>query len=204
MAGEKSEPHHRKMTPLDYAKARRLYEMGTATLAELAEQFGVHPSSLHERFKRDGVVKGSRVSEALEKMDEVIANDAEQLMKRVTDTKEQHYRYAEALSKMTMQAIIDTRQKGKPIAAADGDLAALNKAAKTLEVLRKERYKLLGLDDDGGDPNENEEILISEMTDEQIDELRQAANPNVDNSEGIESLLEDIDIVDEGLEGLEQ
>jgi len=193
-------PKYKTLTPLEYGKAKRLYELGSSTLTELAEQFGVKPQSLHERFGRDGVVKGSRVAEVLEKMDTAISNEAEVSARRITETKEQHYKYAEAIAKMTMQSIINARSNGKAISTADADISALGKAAKALEITRRERYTLLGLDSDGIDPNEIDEILITEMTQEQIADLQAAATAITDNSEGIDALLDDIEIVEKNLD----
>jgi len=195
----KSEPPKkgRRMTPLEYERAKRLYELGAATVKELAEEAGIRPDSLYERFRRDGVEKGSRVSEALMEMDGKISDEASKLAERISATRETHYVYAEGLAKITMQTVVEARRTGKPLATVDGDLAALNKAAKTLEVLRKERYTLLGLDSDGEDPNELDEILITEMTPDQIASLQKIQMGGTGNDEAIDDLLNEIDVVEE-------
>lgn len=191
------EEFKKRLTDAEYEQAKTLYELGAKSLQDIADMFGVSRQTLWRKFKDNGVERGSRAHETTEVIEDEIAKQAEILAKRVTETRENHYVYADTLAKLVMTTIMKTRQEGRSIATADGELAALNKAIKGLEVLRKERYSLLGLDRDDGDPNEEPELLISEMTDDMIEAVRAGLSTQADNLDGIDELLDSIEIVDE-------
>ncbi|MBV6634378.1 MAG: hypothetical protein KI788_00555 [Mameliella sp.] len=192
---------YRQLTPLEFERAKTMWEMGSATLADLAEEFDVHPSSMYERLQRAGAKRGSRVHEAMAKMEEDTQEEVAKAARRVQETKESHYRYAEAIAQMTMNTLVEARKNKRTIASTDPDLTALNKAAKTLEITRKERYTLLGLDSEGTEPGEEDEILITEMSSDQIEEIQNASRGVVGNDDGVDGLLSEIDIVEETDEG---
>lgn len=187
----------KRLTDAEYEQAKTIYELGTKSLQDIADMFGITRQSLWRRFKDDGIERGSRAHEMTEAIEDEAAKQAEIIAKRVTETRESHYVYAESLAKMIMATIMNSRKEGRTIASADGDLAALNKAIKGLEVLRKERYSLLGLDREDGDPNEEPELLISEMDQNMIEAVRAGLSTQTDNFDGIDELLDSIDIVDE-------
>lgn len=189
----------KRLTESEFAQVKAMWELGTATLQEMSDQFGITIAALHRRLKRAGVERGSRAHEAAKGVEDTVQDTARKNTQRVTETKEQHYRYAEAIAQMTMQTIVQARKAGKAIATSDGDLSALNKAARTLEIVRRERYTVLGLDSDDGDPTETDELLISEMTDEQIAQLNQKSVDASANSDGVDALIESIEVTEEGI-----
>lgn len=181
----------KRLTPAEWEEVKTLWELGTVTLAELQDRFGVRSDTLQKRLKGEGVVKGARAAEMGAIAEDVAKDTAVINAKRVADTKESHYSYAEALAKLVMQEVVETKKNKKPIALADANLAALNKAAKTLEVIRKERYTILGLDKEDGDPDDIPELMISEMTEEQIRDIQAAMR----SQEEIDLNFDDDDVV---------
>lgn len=203
-SGSDSEPEAKRETRLssaDWERIKLLWEFGTHTLADLSKEFGVRGDGIHKRLKKDGIQKGSRAHLApinAAENDE-IAKQAAESMRRIVETRNDHYRYAEVLARMTMAEVIDAKNKSQAISMKDANLAALNKAAKTLEVLRKERWVLLGLDREDGDPEDMDELMISELSQDQI-EAMQAEMRGIEYNDPLSGFVED-DVVDETDQG---
>lgn len=181
----------KRLSVAEWEQVKTMWEMGTATLAELSRNFGVRADTIQKRLKAEGIQKGARAGEVGAAVGEEIANQAVVNTRRINQTKEDHYSYAEALAKMTMNEIISARRDRKPLAQVDANIAALNKAAKTLQILRSERYALLGLDKEDGDPDDIPELLISELTPEHIIEIQarlRAEGSQNDELEGLDDL----------------
>lgn len=198
---ETSKVSYRRMTDAEFAEAKTYWELGTKTLQEMADMYGITRPSLHERFKRAGVVRGSRAHELATAAEKETHKERDQKIERIQSTKHNHYIYAEALAKMTMETVLKARQDKRSLSSVDPDLTALNKAAKTLEVLRKERYALLDLDKPDGDDTDIPEILITELNEEQLEQIRaeHEAARNSANNNAVDDLLNDLDIEEEGI-----
>lgn len=179
LEGASEPPKPRRLTPAEWEQIKKLWEFGTVTLGDLEARFGIRKDTIQKRLKEEGIVKGSRAHEIGEAAEAEIVDTAVQTTRRIQETKEAHYRYAEALSKIVMQEVVNTRKAGRPLVSIDGNLAALNKAARTLEVLRRERYKLLGLDQEDASPDEMPEMLVSEMTGDMIAEMQRKMREGV-------------------------
>lgn len=185
-----------QLNPRDWRKATALWESGEATLEELAEKFDRHPQSFSKYFKKHGIVKGSKAKELKEKVEkkvqEEVVNDAAIIAARIKETKEEHYKMASALAKLTWAEVLKAKQDGIPVGAKLNDLKALDTAMAVLKKAREERYAVLGLDrPDAIDENDVPELVIQELTAEQIAALR-------------ERNFNDIHDVEEELEGLEK
>lgn len=183
------------MTEKEWRTAKTLWESGEVTIEELTKRFGRHKQTFIKYFKKHGIVKGAK-SEKLkakveEKMHEEVANDAAIIAARIKETKEEHYKMASGLAKLTWAEILKAKQDGIPVGAALNNLKALDTAMTVLKKAREERYAVLGLDrPDAIDENDVPELVIQELTAEQIAVLR-------------ERNFNDVIEVDEELEGLE-
>lgn len=184
----------KRLTPAEWEQVKTLWEFGNHTLAQLAAQFGIRADTIQRRLKDDGVEKGARAHEAaqpgLSEVEDRLAKEAAENVRRINETKNDHYRFAEALAKMTMQEIINARTSKHEIGTKNGNITTLGKAAKTLEILRKERYSILGLDREDGDPDEMDELLISELSEDQIRQMQAEMRSveYVDPLEGLDDL----------------
>lgn len=184
-----------RLTEKEWRQATTLWESGEVTIEDLAKKFDRHPQSFIKYFKKNGIVKGSK-SEKLrakveERVQEEAANDAAIIAARIKETKEEHYRMATGLAKLTWAEVLKAKQDGVPVAAALNNLKALDTAMTVLKKAREERYAVLGLDrPDAIDENDVPELVIQELTAEQIAALR-------------ERNFNDIQDVDDELEGLE-
>jgi phosphoribosyl-ATP pyrophosphohydrolase len=183
------------MTEKEWRQATTLWEAGEVTIEDLAKKFDRHPQSFIKYFKKNGIVKGAKSqklrAKVAEKVNEEAANDAAIIAARIKETKEEHYKMASGLAKLTWAEVLKAKQDGVPIGAALNNLKALDTAMGVLKKAREERYAVLGLDrPDAIDENDVPELVIQELTAEQIAALR-------------ERNFNDVVEVEEELEGLE-
>lgn len=175
------QPAAKRKPPLSarqWAEAVALWESGAVTLPELAKKFDRHEQSFVQYFRRRGIKKGRKTAELAKrvekKVEEQQVNDAAVIAARIRETKEEHYKMAAGLAKLTWNELLKAKQDGVPVGTAINNLKALESAMNVLKKAREERYSVLGLDrPDAIDENDVPELVISELTAEQIEELRQ-------------------------------
>lgn len=200
-----------RLTPRQWAEAEALWEAGEVTLDDLAAKFSRDRSAFVRYFKKHGITKGSKAAERKEEVKEAVAaaaiDEATVLANRIRETKEDHYKMSSALAKLVWAEVLTAKKDSRPFAAIKDNLKALDNAMNVLMKARQERFAILGLDkDDYVDEDGLPELVISELTAAQIEELRNrdeeeleasttAVIPEDDQSE-IE--LDDEEIVEEG------
>ena len=81
---------------------------------------------------------------------------------------------AEAISRLTFNEILKTKQEEKEFKVAKENIKTLLLAAETLKKCREERWIVLGLDKDVVDEDALPELVMSTMTEEQVRQLREA------------------------------
>lgn len=182
-----------RISPADWEACKQLWEYGNHSLSDLSERFGLRADTIQARLKKEGVEKGSRAHEAASLIadaeNEEMVRQATETTRRIQATKNDHYNWAEAISKLVMQELLDAKKAKSPMGLKNDNLSALNKAAKTLETLRKERYAILGLDTEMGDPDEMDELMVTELTDDQIVSMQSQMR-------GLGQIKSDLDIED--------
>lgn len=204
-----------RMMPRQWAEAEALWEAGEVTLDDLATKFSKDRSSFVRYFKKHGIVKGSKAAERKEEVKEAVAtasiDEATVLANRIRETKEDHYKMASALAKLTWAEVLNAKKSSIAFGAIKDNLKALDNAMNVLMKARQERFAILGLDkDDYVDEEGLPELVISELTAAQIEELRNrdeeeleinTATVVVDETSSQDGVLDDEDdddIVEEG------
>lgn len=173
------------LTLKQWAEVTALWENGGVTLADLAAKFGCAVSTFERHFKKHAVVKGAKVPALKKKIDVRLENasidEATILAARIKETKESHYTMVSNLGKLAWNEILQTKKDGAPLAVAMNNLKSIDIATNILKKVREERYAVLGLDrPDAVDPAELPELVISELTAEQIQELRDRDHSEMD------------------------
>jgi hypothetical protein len=191
-----------RLSERDWAEATALWEQGVVTYAQLAEKFDRHEQSFVQYFRRRGIKKGSGRAKTMAKVESAVEkqliNDAAIIAARIKETKEEHYKMASGLAKLTWSEVLKTKQDGAPIATALNNLKALDSAMSVLKKAREERYAVLGLDrPDAIDENDVPELVISELTADQIETLRARSFRELNDLGG--APMEDIDDEDDGV-----
>lgn len=203
--------HRRKLTPAQWAEAEALWESGQVTLSDLSRKFGKAEETFSRHFSAAGVQKGAKKGEHAEKVKEEVAknivDDAAVLATRIRETKEDHYKMAQAIGKLTWKEIVDAQREGRAVATSLPNLKALNQAMQVLKSVREERWAVLGLDNpDTEADNDLPDLVISELTAEQIEDMQRRqedeakglgmADIDLDLEEPAE--MGDDDVVEEG------
>ena len=194
-----------KLSEREWAEATALWEQGAVTYGQLAEKFDRHEQSFVQYFRRRGIKKGSARAKTMAKVESVVekqlVNDAAIIAARIKETKEEHYKMASGLAKLTWGEILKAKQDGVPVGTAINNLKALESAMNVLKKAREERYAVLGLDrPDAIDENDVPELVISELTADQIEALRARSFRELNELEAVSvGDLEDDDGADNGV-----
>lgn len=166
-----------RLTPKQWAEAEALWESGEVTLDDLASKFGKSRATMQRHFRQHGIHRGANAeaNKAIIKkaVQDTAIDDATILANRIRETKEDHYKMATAIAKLTWSEIMTAKKEEKPLSQIKDNLKSLESAMKILAAARAERYALLGLNADIEDDDEGlPELVISELTAEQIEEMR--------------------------------
>lgn len=197
------------MKPKEWAEAEMLWETGNITLKELAERFGRVEETFSRYFARKGIKKGSKQAQHSEKVKEEVSknivDDAVVLATRIRETKEEHYKLSSSLVKLAFNEIRQAKADGQPYESKLNNLRALNTCMGIVKQGREERWAVLGLNDpDSINEAELPELLISEMTAAQIEEMQmrqvQSSDSFLDEIDNVidDDEEEDNDVVEEG------
>ncbi|MFW6855375.1 hypothetical protein ACODYM_29210 [Burkholderia gladioli] len=175
---EKSPKPKKRLTPRQWAEAEALWAAGDITLRGLIEKYGLQKSAFVRHFQKIGLKKGEKADEIRDAAQDAIKKAAEEeaalLRQRILETKEEHYKMAAGIAKLTWAEIVRAKSEGIAFGAVQGNIKALELAMNALKKAREERYACLGLDkDDYVDEDELPELVIAELTDEQIAALRE-------------------------------
>jgi hypothetical protein len=100
--------------------------------------------------------------------------DAGIISARIKQTKDSHYKMSEAIAKLTFNEVLTVRKNGGKFREIQNDVKTLLLAAETLKKVREERWAILGLDKDAIDEDALPELIMTTMTPEQAQELRNA------------------------------
>lgn len=198
----------RQMKPKEWAEAEALWESGNVTLAELSKRFGKVEETFSRYFASHGIKKGSKQAQTSEMVKEEVVksmvDDAKVLSTRIRETKEEHYKMTSAITKLVMNEVLSAKNSGMPYEAKGNNIKALKDAMSVIKMAREERWAILGLDDpDSINEDELPELMISEMTAQQIADMHrkqeQASQEFIDEIEGV---LGSTDIDDDEANGV--
>jgi hypothetical protein len=176
MSDSDSKDKRPRLTPADWATIEEMWASGTVTLEQLAEQFLVNPTFLSRELSKRGVKKGIKSRElaaaATEKVRETLVDVHAQKMKRVAETKDEHYQFAQTLAKLTFQIIANKVKNKQSIHGARDDIRTIKDAMTAISIARDERFRVLGLDRDENTGDEIPALIVTEMTAAEIEAIR--------------------------------
>lgn len=212
-ASDKPKSKHasdKRLTPKEWAKLGALWEIGNHSLEQLNQMSGIAKETISRKLKRLGYVKGARAMEhaerVAERMHKAAEADVSVIANRIKQTKENHYDWSAALARMTMAEIAEAKQKNRPLATTLPNLKAIEKAMSVLEMSRKERFAVLGVDKVENEANDLPDLLVEELSAEEVEYIRnkkqqddilgatEASFPGLEGGED----EDDDDVIDEG------
>lgn len=190
-----------------------MWGSGEFTQADIARKLKVPNVTVSKHFDRKGLKKGVRQEELLkaaqEELMKTAVEDAALVALRIRETKEDHYKMASNLAKLTWAEILTAKQNGAAFSTIQGNIKALEMAMSVLKKAREERYAVLGLDKDVDvDEDDVPDLVVSELTtdeiaviraqDIQLEELEVSAQPQEDYEEDENESGGAYEIVEEG------
>lgn len=195
-----------QMTDAEFASARERYELGTATLIELADEFKVSRQALSGRFKRNGVVKGSRAHEIAEsagKGAKAVAEASGAVSERFHDLRtewieETRIEGVKALKQarlIAQKTVIDEMKKGATasLETIDGDMKVIARYSKTLLDNIEGALRVLK-SDEHVDENALPALIVEDLTNEEILQHHKNTGALPEDATVEEMLSEDIEI----------
>lgn len=175
---KQSQNKYARLTQSQWREIDALWESGDITVKQLVERYKKHPDTFVNHFRKYGIKKGAKAAElariAAEQAKAKTRQEADIVSERIHKTKEDHYKMAEAISRLTFNEILKAKQEEKEFKAAKENIKTLLLAAETLKKCREERWIVLGLDKDVVDEDALPELVMSTMTEEQVRQLREA------------------------------
>jgi len=205
MATSKVAPAPSKLTPKQWAEIEALWEAGTLTLEDLSKKYGKAVSTFTRHFKAKGTKRGSALDEAKQRAAEALkrnaAGDAAILAARIFETKDESYKMQTAIQRLFWNEVLIAKNNGVDIATRMPNIKAIKEISAGLSIVRSEKFAILGLDrPDATDPSELPELFVTELTAQEIKELRDRDITELDDIVPAQIALDDApddEIVDE-------
>jgi len=191
----------KRLTGTEWAQLEEMWSSGEFTLKDLAETFGINASYLSSALSKRGIEKGSKAEvfkeAAKDETAKEMISDAANNVKRIKDSKEDHYKYASTIAKLIFATIAAQVQKKEPLANIKDDIAVLKNAMSGIQMARADRWAITGLDREPDAGDEIPVLPIEEFTDAEIDEIKRLGDPDLempDIGKTVDQLLDDIEI----------
>lgn len=185
-----------RLTPTQWAEAEALWASGEFTLTQLEERFGVRRETLSRRFKKKGIEKGRDMAGRL--VSEALKSDAEirtrERLDRIENRRDQYDKWALTLAGLTMREIAEARREERPLAMAEGNIKALQRASVTLTKCWDVASRALNMDKTETDDDDLPSLMFGELTDSQVRQLRATEEDveDITESETLDALEEEI------------
>ena len=189
----------KRLTPTEWGQIEEMWASGDFTLVELATTFGANASYLSQALSKRGVEKGSKAEMYAEAAKDETAkemiSDAANNIKRIKDSKDEHYKYATAIAKLIFARIAKAVNDKTSISDAKDDIATLKLAMAGIQMARADRWAITGLDREPDAGDEIPVLPIEEFTQTELDEIERLGDPDLDigdSEKSIDQLADEI------------
>lgn len=189
----------KRLTPTEWAQIEEMWASGDFTLVDLASTFGANASYLSQALSKRGIEKGSKAEIYAEAAKEETAkdmiSDAAKNIKRIKDSKDEHYKYASAIAKLIFSVIAKQVSDKKPLADIKDDIATLKLAMSGIQLARADRWAITGLDREPDAGDEIPVLPIEEFSEKDLKEIERLGDPNLDipdSDKSIDQLADEI------------
>lgn len=191
-----------KLSIAKRAELLALYETGHFSQQELADRYGVSKSTIHRIIKSAGMPNHSAAAPAnpaadimKKQLQEKQLQQAQAVADRIYKTNESHYALSELLGKLIGVELAGVAQNHKTLADIGPAMKAAQAASLALRTVREERYAVLGLDAKKDTDDELPELIVRELTPEQVKQMREMSK-EADLGVGMDELDEIPDATD--------
>jgi hypothetical protein len=179
-----SKRRYKRMSPTEWAQARAFWETGEITLEELAVRFDVTQRALQAHFRKHSTIKGSKAKELATAVQEAvfadIFEDPVALRAKGRDARSAAFENAGRIERLVMAQVDESLKDPANAYRAASAIRALSLAAQAIERTHKIRWAALGLDQ-AQDSEELPELIIRDLTEEELSEIRREQSEAYDN-----------------------
>jgi hypothetical protein len=166
----------KQLSAKEWAQIEELWASGEVTLEDLANDFGMNPSYLSVALSKRGIEKGSKADTYKEmyqeKIQEEMISDAAMNIRRIHESKDEHYKYSRTIAKLIFTKIAQAVQNHQPISDVKDEIVTLKNAMAALESARASRWAITGLDREPDAGDEIPVLPIEEFTEEELQAIR--------------------------------
>ncbi|MFY0736553.1 hypothetical protein [Aurantimonas sp. NFXS3] len=174
-----------RLTPATWAEIRSHWQVGEVTLAELAHRYDVSTRALQTHFSKHGTVKGAEAAALAQAVQAKVLEqdlpDEDMLVERARTTRETSFKNATVVENLVMTQLAHAQRSPEAAFKASAALKALSLAAGTLERLYALKSSALGLDKDPAHGRELPELVLHDITLEEIDAIQRGDGNEVDD-----------------------
>lgn len=168
----------KRLTATEWARAEVMWTTGDHTLEKLSDTFGITKQALTSHFKKHNVKKGStqnKMREALERqLASKQAKSAVEEAQFIENTRVEHAKYVENISKRAMYLVGKCAQDNKKFETILNDLKALEVTSRILSNNYNTLEKIIGLDKKNDLDDDMPVLQVIEITADQIAAMRAA------------------------------
>ncbi|MGU3362771.1 hypothetical protein ACLBWX_20805 [Methylobacterium sp. M6A4_1b] len=165
-----------KLTEAEWAEAEAAWASGAVSLPELSHQFGTTERGLQARFARRGIEKGEAAkalaAQVVARVAEEHASQVSTLAERATTIREATYAHAVKVEGMIVARLDAAAADPAQTFAAAAAIKMLTNAASALERLHSLKRSALGISDDDVNDDEIPVLVIRDMTNTEIEDMR--------------------------------
>jgi hypothetical protein len=186
----------KRMAPRHRREAIELWERGEVTIDDLSKRYNKHPDTFRRLFRENGVEKGSKAKKfeekVAEKVEKQLSDDAIETANRIKETRDGSYRMLKAIQALVSHEIRKAQEENRSLATTEKTMKALKLSAETVEITRRGRFDILGLNKDDYDDEEVPDLEVRELTDEEIRRRMAAAEAEMEDED-------DLDVVESNI-----
>lgn len=170
------ESSSKRLTPMQWAEAEAKWATGEFTLDDLSNEFGVRPETLSRRFTKKGIKKGAASigRELRETYIETVKSRAELTAEKIQSRREKFDSWGVAIGGLIMKEIGQAAKDNAPISTREDNIKTLVKAAQGIQSAWAISKDALNMDAFTDENDELPELAFTQLTEDQIREIRQA------------------------------
>lgn len=190
----------KRLTPTEWGQIEEMWASGDFTLVDLATTFGANASYLSQALSKRGIEKGSKAEiyaeAAKDETAKEMISDAANNIKRIKDSKDEHYKYATTIAKLIFVTIAKAVQDKVALSSIKDDIATLKLAMAGIQLARADRWAITGLDREPDAGDEIPVLPIEEFTQKELDEIERLGDPDLeieDSDKTIDQLADEIE-----------
>lgn len=165
-----------RLNEAEWAEAEAAWASGAVSLPELSHRFGTTERGLQARFARRGIEKGEAAkalaAQVIARVAEEQVSQVSTLAERAATIREVTYANAAKVERAIMDRLDAAAADPAQTFAAAAAIKMLTNAASALERLHSLKRSALGISDDDVNDDEIPVLVIRDMTDREIEDMR--------------------------------